>query len=108
MQHPMMTCGHAANSVCSASRGQKFDPPIPSCAICDCLEVAEVQPVFDGRKARCSYYSKSTGRNNECNYGQSRDPVCTCEQPSSSNLPFFASHPEKEFDEFYCGCHSWD
>lgn len=52
-------------------------------------------PVFDGRKARCAYYGGRTsprgsyGGGNECNYGQSHAAVCTCEQPSSGELPFF-------------------
>ena len=62
------------------------------------------QPELSGRRARCAYYGKPT-RRNECE--QCRDN-CTHETDSSTELPFFASQPEKEFDEFYCGCHSWD
>jgi len=51
-------------------------------------------PNLEGRKARCAYYGQRTslGRShssNECNYGQSKAPICTCEQPSSKDLPFF-------------------
>ncbi len=33
---------------------------------------------------------------------------CSCERPSSPLLPFFKHHEDRERDEFYCGCHSWN
>lgn len=27
---------------------------------------------------------------------------------SDSSLPFFKRKPEKDKDEYYCGCHGWD
>lgn len=47
------------------------------------------------RIARCAYYGQTTsprgsyGGGNECNYGQGDHKVCTCERPSSKELPFF-------------------
>jgi len=61
---------------------------VPCCITHSCTEIGE-QPNLTGRKARCNYYGKSVGRNNECNYGQDHSTICTCEQPSSSELPFF-------------------
>lgn len=53
------------------------------------------KPNLTDRKARCAYHGQKTsprgsyGGGNECNYGQSNAPICTCEQPSSRDLPFF-------------------
>jgi len=70
---------------------------------------------LEGRKARCAYHGKSTsprgsyGGGNECNYGQSSHKVCTCEQPSSKDLPFFefCGPGSREADELckHCGYH---
>lgn len=95
----MMKCGHAANAVHVLSDGSK----VPSCAICVGIvpgadEVDENPPNFEGRMAKCSY---RTGQDNK-----SHAPDKTV--PSSSNLAFFSHHPEKPFDEYYCGCWGWD
>lgn len=70
---------------------------------------------MNDRKARCFHYNQKTGKalylraGNECNYGQSDDEICTCEQPSSKQgLPFFEKQLDKDFDMFYCGCRGWD
>jgi hypothetical protein len=81
---PMMKCGCAAQGLRHMPDGSK----VPSCITHNCIE-ADAPPDLSGRKARCDYYGRSTGRHNECNYGQSRSDVCTCEQPSSTDLPFF-------------------
>ena len=106
---PMMKCGHAAN----AKRKIEGEWE-PSCVICGCAEIDDAPPDMAERKARCSYYGKhsANGRfrsTNESNYGD-RTPgaICSCEEPSSSNLPFFRHHPDKDHDEFYCGCQGWD
>lgn len=93
---PMMKCGHRANAIQS-------DPVGPCCAICMCTEIDENPPNLKGRIARCSYFGKrATGRNG---HGQ----ICKSEAPSDSpNLAFFAHRPERQFDEFYCGCWGWD
>lgn len=111
MIRPMMRCGHAANSVCRASCGAKFDPPIPSCAICnppDSLTIDESPTDISLRTARCFNFGKKPSRNDECNYGRRGAKTCPCERPSSTELPFFEHCPGKPFDSFYCGCMSWD
>jgi hypothetical protein len=108
-EFPMMTCGCAGQ----ANRILKDGSRIPACIIHDCTEVAPAGPDLTGRKARCAYYGKSTAlkarySRNECNYGQEKAPACTCEQPSSSKLPFFEYQGALKFDKFYCGCQGWD
>jgi hypothetical protein len=83
MEKVMMKCGCAAQGLRHMDDGLK----VPCCITHSCIEVCE-PPNLKGRKARCAYYGKSTYKN-ECNYGQDRDSVCTCEQPSSLELPFF-------------------
>jgi hypothetical protein len=107
-KHPMMKCGCAAQALCNRKDGIDYDPPIPSCVVHDCIEQVE-SPNLAGRKARCTYYGKRTGRMNECNYGESHESICHCEQPSSlEQLAFFTYEPDKPYDRFYCGCHGWD
>jgi hypothetical protein len=101
---PMMKCGHSAN----AEHDGK-----PCCVICAGItegwDIVDTNPPdLSSRKARCINYGKPT-RHNECNFGGERDTICHCEQPSDpTHLPFFEYKPEREFDNFYCGCHSWD
>ena len=103
---PMMKCGHAANA--TDGNGKQC------CVICapdpSAYEFAEID--LTGRKARCEYYGQTIGGRGSCDYperARSEDRVCHCEADSNSNLPFFSSHPNKEFDEFYCGCaFGWD
>lgn len=76
---PLMKCGHSANATSN-------DKPI--CVICGCDELADFQPNLTGRKAKCSY--------------------CKKEADSNVNLPFFEYKPDKEYDEYYCGCYGWD
>lgn len=120
-RHPIMRCGCAAQGMCSAMDGEIFDPPIPSCVVHDCIEVAENAPLLTGRLAKCG---------------------CGVTKPSSAALAFFeflgegapdssnrckcgyyevAHRPgthikcrtfipvgAREFDKFYCGCRGWD
>lgn len=97
----MMACGHAANSTQTLNDGTTR----PSCIICLCSEVG-VQPDLTDRVARCFYFGVKT-RKNECRVC-TRDGFCGCYRPSSMDLAFFEYHPDKEFDDFYCGCQSWD
>jgi hypothetical protein len=106
MNKPMMRCGHAANAI----DGNGKD----CCVICapdpSAYEVVEVD--LSDRKARCEYYGETIGYKGSCDYPKSvrtEDKVCRCEANSTSNLPFFNSKPDKEFDSFYCGCaFGWD
>lgn len=106
---PMMKCGHAANA-----HNKDGDPVCVICLGGPGHEVDDAAPDLSERKARCTYYGKRSadGRyrsTNESNYGD-RTPgaTCKCEEPSSNKLPFFRTHEDREFDEFYCGCHGWD
>jgi hypothetical protein len=63
-------------------------------------------PDLTGRTARCTYYGAEHHKN-ECPKCRGKT-ICECEEPSDFNLPFFKYHPDKDKDEFYCGCHSWD
>lgn len=94
MSKPMMKCGHAAN----ATRGVDNTP---CCVICapkpEAYEIVS-SPDLTGRQSKCSYKHDHTKKRG--NY-----PHIT---PSSQDLPFFAHHPDKEFDEHYCGCMGWD
>ena len=40
-------------------KGVKIDPPIPSCVVHDCIEVAEAKPDLSGRVAQCTYSHKN-------------------------------------------------
>jgi hypothetical protein len=107
--HIMMKCGHAANSIQTMPDGTKK----PSCAICwpdpESEIIDENPPSLEDRVARCAYYGTlPNGRNHESNYDCKRGERCLCERPSSPDLPFFYHRPEREFDEFYCGCWGWD
>lgn len=88
---PMMACGHAANAVRT-----DVTPHLPACVICDCTTVAAAPPDLTGRTARCSYRTRRNGQ------------PCTSEVPSQPGLAFFAHHPDRPHDEFYCGCWGWD
>jgi hypothetical protein len=85
MDTKMMKCGHAANGVTLKDE--------PVCVICAPREEAyrvDEPPVLNGREAHCSYVT------------------CNSRQPSSTNLAFFKHHPDKDHDEYYCGCLGWD
>ena len=110
---PMMACGHQANGVCSGMKGQVYDPPVPACVICRCIEQDANPPDLSERIARCDYYGQTwSGRLHESNHGCKRGEPCMCKAPSTESqagrLAFFTYQPQKEFDMFYCGCHGWD
>jgi len=70
--------------------------------------MASIEHDLTGRRARCAYYGQpparrgSYGGGNECNYGQSTAPKCTCEQPSAKDLPFFEFCGEGSQDATHC------
>lgn len=103
---PMMRCGHSDN-------GRDGDGN-PVCVICHGIhpgaeEVDDSPPDLSARRARCNYYgTRPSGRNSESNYGTKRGEICMAERPSSPELPFFMHRPDREYDEFYCGCWGWD
>lgn len=70
------------------------------------------------RMARCSYFGKKYPHPNsyhgcECRVCiEANKGICVCERPSSlgkeGKLAFFSEKPDKEYDDFYCGCFSWE
>jgi len=102
MEKKFLKCGCAA---AGSHRNEHDGLPKghPSCMVHDCCEVVAA-PNLIGRTARCAYFGKET-RRSECS---KCGLVCTCECASTIELAFFKHDPEKQFDEFYCGCHSWD
>ena len=78
---PLMKCGCVSNSVCAGRDGKTFDPPIPSCVVHDCLEVADSTPDLTGRTAQCSYLPKNHAP-----------------RPSSLDLAFFKFRGENSPD----------
>jgi len=92
MSGEMMTCGCAAQGVCSGIGGRIVEPPIPVCITHNCVEVASAPPSLDERRARCTYFGTGGFRSYACNY-QARTGCskkrCACELPSASTLPFF-------------------
>lgn len=107
MEHPMMKCGHAANSI--GSRGDLRY--VPACAICDCFEVDATPPSLEGRTARCFYYGNPALKLRDmggCDTRADHQSPCFCEKPSDLHLWFFEMRPDKDHDTFYCGCHGYD
>jgi len=89
----IMSCGCASNALRIVG-----DERIPACVIHDdAVVVKKVESPTDGlegRQAKCTYNNK---------YGK-----CTSITESSWLLPFFKHRPDKEYDEYYCGCYGWD
>jgi len=109
----MMQCGHIANAVCREYQGFSYDPPIPACVICTCIETMSESVDLTARQTRCVYYGQiPTGRLHESNHGCKRGEPCMCEEPSSNapdgRLAFFEYRPLELHDRFYCGCWGWD
>ena len=89
MTKPMMKCGHTANATSEDK---------PCCVICAPKKEAfqiSLDPDLTGRMMKCSY---TRGRN-----GETHKPV-----PSKLTAAFFEYRPDREFDEYYCGCWGWD
>lgn len=115
MGAPMMKCGHAASGTCSRKDGQTYDPPIPSCVICGCIEVDTSPPDLSGRTAECSYMGSCRDRyKRERHYDVAGpdygafDSRGKATAPSSAELPFFEHKPDAATDRFYCGCFGWN
>lgn len=81
MKHYLMKCGHIANAKVAATGD-------PVCIICDCLEVDKEIDEIEDREARCTECGRRT--------------------KSKVDLPFFKYCPDKEYDDYYCGCYGWD
>jgi hypothetical protein len=62
---------------------------------------------LEGRIALCSYSDCRTNPSRSTHYGQYNEAGRSF-APSSSELPFFKHLPERQHDQFYCGCWGWD
>mgnify|MGYP001624990801 CR=1 len=87
MKRYLMDCGHVAQGTTKDGK--------PICVICapyagvKVVEELDTENAgLDGRKARCPYCGRITD--------------------SKWTLPFFEYRPDKECDEYYCGCGGWD
>ena len=66
------------------------------------------------RMSRCTYRHAQTKIVDGVTYGGNKNARqflwgnYPLEAPSSPDLPFFRSCPDKPHDEHYCGCHGWD
>lgn len=104
MTRYLLACGHVAESTDVYGR--------PGCPICAGLDpgarTVVSTPDLTKRRARCTYYGRGlVPGKNECDICKRGHP-CQCERQSSLNLAFFEYKPDAEYDEFYCGCHSWN
>jgi hypothetical protein len=101
----LMACGHTAQSIGTRTvNGEKVSGP--ACVICAGIgsnekawTVAEDQPDLTGRLAFCSYRAGRGGVVPKCH---------ETGVPSRVGLAFFSHHPDREHDEYYCGCWGWD
>lgn len=122
----MLKCGCAAQGVCSAMGSVKFDPPVPSCVVHECIEQVDA-PTLSGRLAKCGC---GNTRQSDLDlaffeYLGPGSPAAakTCkhcryhevahEKPLPKHLEKqcghdFEPHGPFEFDRFYCGCRGWD
>ena len=78
-QTPMLACGCAAQATRNGA---------PWCSTHGEGRLA-IPPDLAGRTARCAY-------------------SCGHTQPSSLRLAFFRHLPERDTDQYYCGCFGWD
>ena len=128
MNRPIMMCGHVANSKCSAKDGVVFDPAIPSCVICDCIEVDENAPDLQGRIARCAHCGKEAPSSLDLAFFEfrgegSKEAAQVCkncrfakrahikevmDRNPSLKCVDFIPHGPFEYDRYYCGCFGWD
>lgn len=95
---PLMECGHVANAYALLPVNEEYTDQmqnsrngkiyVHSCVICDSDVIAEDQTMPDDRKAKCS--------------------LCGKVVDSSYDLAFFKYQPDKEYDDYYCGCEGWN
>lgn len=129
MDNPMMKCGCAANAEATRRDGRELNPPLPCCAIHDCIEIAETKPSLEGRKACCSYGkhrivdsswslaffeyhgpgSPSAEHQCVCGYTESAhqlEPIGTATYEIRCRN--FVARGPSQYDRYYCGCRGWD
>lgn len=85
----LMACGHVAQAVDgkTGKPGCIFCFPNPKSTIVK-RTIENMTDGLEGRKARCAWCNKKTD--------------------SRWDLAFFEYKPDKEYDEYYCGCGGWD
>ena len=85
----LMACGHVAQAVDGKTDkpGCIFCFPNPKSMIVK-RTIENMTDGLEGRKARCTWCNKKTD--------------------SRWDLAFFEYKPDKEYDEYYCGCGGWD
>lgn len=85
----LMACGHIAQAVDgkTGEPGCVFCFPSPKSMIVERV-IENMTDGLEGRKAKCAWCNKKTD--------------------SRWDLPFFEYKPDKEYDEYYCGCGGWD
>lgn len=79
-----LKCGCTANAQLRKQDGTF----VPSCIFHNCTEAIEA-PSLEGRMMKCG-------------------SPCGKTKPSNLKAAFFQHRPDKEFDQFYCGCRGWD
>lgn len=127
MDRPMMKCGCAAMATTSRFGGKTYDPPIPSCVVHDCIEIADAPPDLTGRTAHCAY-GKHAPRPSSLDLpffeflgsgSREATDLCKCGYTKSAHerdrkyrVPTsckgFEPRGPNEFDRYYCGCRGWD
>jgi len=90
MSKVMMKCGHASNAVLVRPDGTEA----LTCAVCigtnpDAEIVDTAAADLTGRMARCDECGKN-------------------EMPSAMKLRWFRHRPDRQTDEYYCGCRGWN
>ena len=85
----LMACGHVAQAVDgkTGKPGCVFCFPDPKSTIVK-RTIENMTDGLEGRKARCAWCNKKVD--------------------SRWDLAFFEYKPDKEYDEYYCGCGGWD
>lgn len=86
----LMTCGHISQGLWHKEDGTD----VPVCVICGCAEIEKECTGTDGlegRQATCSSHKNGHAV-----------PV-----QSKWELPFFRYRPDREYDDYYCGCWGW-
>jgi hypothetical protein len=84
----LMACGHTSNA-----HDENGDPV---CIMCLGTHNGARVPVKE-----CNGNEGLKGRRAKCAYGDSITD-------SRWSLPFFQYRPDKEYDEYYCGCMGWN
>lgn len=130
----LMKCGCVAMAVCSSHGGVEHNPPIPSCAIHNCFEIAKQVPDLTGRTAKCAYCKTEVPSRFDLPFFEYRGPGSPSATDYCGNCgytkevhatPFYRNSTKKNphlcinqgqsftprgdtADSYYCGCRGWD